>query len=209
MRATHTVRIPINNKDLSLSSQSGHILDNLRTGSLISIGKFCDDNCAATFTKKYIHIVKNVHVLIKGTQNKSNVLWNIPLSKQKKFTLANTATTTPDLACSIISSTQKKSELSAFLHGTILSPMLPTLLRAIKCGHFTTFPGLTTYLITKHPPKYIATSKGHLRGQQKRFIPKKFIKDNNPLSTLLDIAPMQEPTNLCTQQAFYIILDRK
>ena len=47
MRETQNVRIPIKKKYVSSSAQSVHILDNLKTGSLLSIGKFCDDNCVA------------------------------------------------------------------------------------------------------------------------------------------------------------------
>ena len=159
MRATYTVRIPISNKDLSSSAQSGHILDNIKTGSLISIVKLCDDNCAATFTKKYVHIVKNGHLLIKVTQNKSNGFVHIPLSQQNQFPLSNTATTTPNLACSIISSTPKKSELAASLHRTIFSPMPSTLLISVKLGHFTTWPGLTTFIITNIPQNSLPQAK--------------------------------------------------
>ena len=87
--------------------------------------------------------------------------------------------------------------------------MLSTLLRAIKRGHFTACTGLTTILITKHLPKYIASSKGHLRGQQKNIQSTEFIKDGTPLEKFLDIAPMQEPTNPRTQIALAIIVDQK
>ena len=135
--------------------------------------------------------------------------WDKGMFQNNKFPLANTETTTPDLSCSIISSTQTKSKLEAFLHGTIFSLMSSTLLISIKCDHFTTWPGLTTSLITKHLSKSISTSKGRLCGQQKQFQSTKFIKDSTPLATSLEIAPKQEPTNPHTQQAFTIIVDQK
>ena len=48
MRATHSVHIPLA-PQLSPTAAKGHILDGLTTGSLISIGQLCDDDCMAIF----------------------------------------------------------------------------------------------------------------------------------------------------------------
>ena len=62
-------------------------------------------------------------------------------------------------------------------------------------------------LVTKHLPKAImATSKGHLRGQQKNIQSTKLkIHENTPLLVIEDIAPAQEPNNIATQTVFLTI----
>jgi hypothetical protein len=64
---------------LSKKAQIGHIFDDL-TGSLISIGQLCDDDCIALFSKYHVDIIKDGKVIIKGKQNTTNGLWNIPLA---------------------------------------------------------------------------------------------------------------------------------
>ena len=56
-----------------------------------------------------------------------------------------------------------KHDLSKYLHACAFSPNPSTLLRSVKRGHFDSWPNLSPTLITKHLPKSLATSKGHMR----------------------------------------------
>jgi len=56
---------------------------------------------------------------------------------------------------------QDKIELANYHHESPGSPTKSTLLQAICQGHLTTFPGLTTKLISKHLSPTIATALGH------------------------------------------------
>ena len=78
MKATHSVTVPLSSH-LSPTASSGHVLECVTTSSLISIGKLCDDDYAALFTKYNVHIIKNGSIIIKGQRN-YNGLWNIPLA---------------------------------------------------------------------------------------------------------------------------------
>jgi hypothetical protein len=60
-----------------------------------------------------------------------------------------------------------KRDLVQFLHASAFSPMQETWLKAIRVGHFATWPGLTEDLVRKHLPKEIATVKGHLSQRRK------------------------------------------
>ena len=60
---------------------------------------------------------------------------------------------------------------------------------------------LTESLIRKHLQKPLATSKGHLQGQQKNIKTTKDY-DSLTLSTSLDVAPIQEPYNPKTNNIF-------
>lgn len=62
-----------------------------------------------------------------------------------------------------------KNNLATYLHACCLFPVISTFVSAIKKGHFNTWPGLTTHLITKHLKKSIHTAKGHLRQEFKNL----------------------------------------
>jgi hypothetical protein len=136
---------------LSKQAQAGHIFGDLQ-GSLISIGQLCDDDCVALFSKYQVDIIKDGQIIIKGKRNTTNGLWNIPLVP-KSGTTFSTCTKQQHLADSVIRSKQTKSELAAFLHGCAFSPSTSTFLRAIRRGHFSSWPGLSESLISKHLPK--------------------------------------------------------
>ena len=53
--------------------------------------------------------------------------------------------------------------LVQFLHRACFSPVVDTWCKAIDAGYFTTWPGLTSKLVRKHPPPSIDTAKGHPR----------------------------------------------
>ena len=98
-----------------------------------------------------------------------------------------------------------KHELATYLHASAFSPVTSTFDRAIIRGHYTTWPGISSSLITKHLEKSTSTSKGHLRMQQKNTKSTKVIAA--PIDT--DIAPPQEKENKKTQNVFVIMQDTK
>jgi hypothetical protein len=54
------------------------------------------------------------------------------------------------------------AELVAFAHAALFSPALSTIFTALDMNHVTGFPGLTSKLVRKNPPKFIATTMGHM-----------------------------------------------
>ena len=147
MTATQRGTLPLSPL-LSDAAQSAFVLDDLRTGTLISLAQLCDDDCTAIFSKNNVKIVKMNTVIINGTRT-PNGLWTIPI--------------TPPLhqANGILRLDKTKQELALYYHATLGSPVSSTLLRAIRRGHLVTFPGLTTRLISKHLPKSMSTTLGH------------------------------------------------
>ena len=137
MKASHSITVPLSTH-LSPLATTGHVLKGLSTNSLISISKLCDDDCVALFTKYDVRIMKNGNVIIRG-QRQNNGLWNIPFAPKSSLPsiVTNAPSTTPSIASSAIRSKTIKADLAAFLHGTLFSPVLSTLVRAIKRGHFT------------------------------------------------------------------------
>ena len=204
LKTTHQATIPLA-PQLKAPATTGNILHGLKSGTLISIGKLCDDDCIALFTKYHVHIVKNGEVIIKGKRDFNNGLWQI--------TLASKPVKSPciDFANSAISTAKTKSDLAAFLHGAAFSPSKSTFLRAINKGQFSTWPGLTSTLISKQLQPSQASAQGHLRGQQKHVNSTRPSLETPPLplSVSLDVAPSREPSNLQTSNAFVTLLTEK
>ena len=50
IRGTHSMNLQLH-PSLSRTAQKAHSFDHLKSGSLLSIGQLCDDDCVAIFTK--------------------------------------------------------------------------------------------------------------------------------------------------------------
>jgi hypothetical protein len=156
MTSTLCGTLPLS-KHLSSKAQSAFVLNELQTGTLISLAQLCDDDCIALFTKFDVKILKNDQVIIVG-KRLENGLWSLPI-ESKLDSQAN----------GILRTDKVKCELAEYLHGTLGGPVPSTLLRAIRQGQLTTFPGLTTSLISKHLSKKITTSLGHQDQESKNI----------------------------------------
>ena len=67
----------------------------------------------------------------------------------------------------IIRKKQTHKELAQYLHAACISPKPSTFIKAIKNDHFTLWLGLTTELVTRHLPKSITTTLGHITSEKK------------------------------------------
>ena len=148
-------------------------------------------------------------MVIKGHRNKFNGLWHVPLHPQDNST--TTIIPTSQECHSAIYNQSTKADLAGFIHACLFSPSPSTLLRAVRNGHLTTFPSLYTELITKHLPKSLTTSTGHMRMQQKgiRSTKPQPIDPAIPIETSLDIAPTQEPQNIKTDDIYITIVSEE
>ena len=54
-----------------------------------------------------------------------------------------------------------KPDLAMYYHRSAFYPVPTTFISAINKGNFSTWPGLTAELISKHLPKSLTTAKGH------------------------------------------------
>ena len=58
------------------------ILPKLTSSSLISLGQLCDDNCAILLNKTKLLAIKKNKIILRGTRNPNDKLWDIPIQKQ-------------------------------------------------------------------------------------------------------------------------------
>ena len=75
---TTTINIP----GLSDNAKNAHVLAELKSSSLLSIGQICDDNCIAIFSKTKLHVAKKQKIILQGTRDPLNGMWNFPLPLQ-------------------------------------------------------------------------------------------------------------------------------
>jgi hypothetical protein len=151
-------RLPLS-PHLSTAAEEAFELDSLTTGSLVSLAKICDDDCIALFTKHDVKILKRDQVIITG-KRMSNGLWSVPIGDPA-----------PHQINGILRTDQVRGELATYHHGTMGGPAPSTLLRVIRKGYLSTFPGLTTKLISKHIDKSENTVLGHQDQEAKTFGP--------------------------------------
>jgi hypothetical protein len=174
-------QLPLSKK-LSSTAQSDFVLDDLKTGTLILLAKLCDDDCIAIFNKYDVKIVKDNEIIIKGNRM-PNGLWSLPLLDYA-----------PHQANGILRTYRPKQELAKYLLTTLGSPVPSTLLRAIRTTNLTTFPGMTTNLISKHLPKSLATVLGHQDQEAKHLRSTKVTpKIAVPEPKDLDLEPLLAP----------------
>ena len=173
---------------LNATSQEAFDLENLKTGTLISLAKLCDDDCIALFTKYEVNIIKNNQVIITG-KRESNGLWSIPLKPASPRLQAN----------GILHLNKTRQELAMYHHTTLGIPAPSTLLRAIWNGRLIGIPGLTTNLISKHLPPSIATAMGHQYQEATSLLSTRVSVETNT-AVDHDISPIVKPKshNICT-----------
>ena len=78
-----------------------------------------------------------------------------------------------------------KTKLVEYFHKCAFSPSLSTFQRAIRKGHFLTWPGINDINLEKNIMNLVPTAKGHLDQersnlQSSKIINNKFLKDFEP-----------------------------
>ena len=80
MQSTHITNM--NLLTLSSAAKVGHVIPNLSSASLLSIGQLCDDDCLALFNKEKVFIFQQNKFILKGKRNHSNGMWTVPVPIQ-------------------------------------------------------------------------------------------------------------------------------
>ena len=132
------------------AARHGHIVPQLATQPLLSIGQFCDAGCNVEFTKDAVTISHHNNVLLQGHRTPASKLWEINL-QAPIHAQANAAI-----------GTASPADLVAFAHAAMFSPALSTIESALRLGHLPEFAGLTLDTLRQYPPHSDATIKGHL-----------------------------------------------
>jgi hypothetical protein len=168
MNSTSSGLLPFQ-PNLSTSARKVHIFKDLQSASLISLGQLCDDNCVVTLDKNELQVKKNNKLLLKGTRNPSDGLWDIPITIPTTKLQPRLSHVFHHRANVIITKNKSKTELVQYLHACCFSPAHSTFIQAVKNGNFITWPGLDATSIHKYLPDSVATAKGHLDQEQQNL----------------------------------------
>ena len=66
---------------LSKTAQAAWVLPALKSPSLISLGKLCDNNCIVILDKTKLIAIKEDEIILHGRRNYLDGLWDIPIQK--------------------------------------------------------------------------------------------------------------------------------
>ena len=199
--------------ELSVKAKTAVILDNLQSSSLISFGQLCDDDCEVLLQKKKCYVVKNKNIILEGTRNASDKLWDIDIPVQTPKTNYQVLRPTPSNSINvIIRKRQTKQDLATYLHAACFGPKISTLIRAVKNNQFTTWPGLTAKLLKQLPNNIITTELAHI-DQERQNLQSTKLKLHTPDTVkqeedehIDDFFPLSNAPNVKTHDVAYRII---
>ena len=197
IHSTHQGLLPLL-PTLSPTAKTVSVLPSLHSASLVSLGQLCDDDCQVKLDKHSLTATKNGKVVLRGTRNPQDGLWDISLTTIHSPTSGQSSTTpTPVLystekANVIIRKNRTTKELATYLHAACGSPAVSTFLNAIKKGFLLSWPGIELITESDLAPS-LATAKGHLNQERKNLQSTK----SSPPSLLQheSVPPSNAPSN--------------
>jgi hypothetical protein len=163
MTSTHEGYLDIPN--LPPSRTHAHVVPELNTHSLISIGQLCDAGCTASINKDKIDVSYNGDIVISGNRsvNTTLLLWHLD------YIPKTTNTKLLPYYAGIALGTYTTKNIIAFFHAAMFSPTIDTLYKALHLGYITGIPGVSAKALRKYPPFSAATIKGHLDQTRKNI----------------------------------------
>ena len=173
IQSTHQGHLPIPN--IPPNATLSHTFPKLQSASFLSIRQLCYANCSAVFTKHQLNVLdKKNSLVLTSHRNYTDGLWNVPLTSSS-LQSAPVPPSKPEppspvpAAYVVLCYNKPNSELAAYLHAVAGYTTKSSFLQAIHNGNFTSWPGLTADLISKHLLPSIATAKGHIRQEPKNL----------------------------------------
>ena len=139
-----------------------NIVPGLHT-TLISVPKFANADYITVFDKNRATIYDPTTTNVQTTEPpvltapwcNTMGLWKLPLEPQQ---ITDTLNATFDLPST--------RQTLAWYHAAAGFPTKETFIDAVRAGNYSTWPGLTIRMITRHFPDSVETAKGHLKGQR-------------------------------------------
>jgi hypothetical protein len=163
MCSTHEGDIDVPN--LPKAARTVHVVPDLASHSLLSIGQLCDAGCIVEFTATNATVRHNDSIVLQGHRTPVAQLWHVDLPNEAPIAELPSAAPIAESNAAVGSATP--AELVSFAHASLWSPALSTLATALDNNYVTNFPGLTSRTFRNHPPHSAATIKGHLDQSRK------------------------------------------
>jgi hypothetical protein len=180
---------------LPTQSCSVHVVPGLASMSLLAMGPLCDAGCTIEFTATTVEVKLCDNLVLQGNRTPPG-LWIFQLPTNDSPVLPDDNSMLPQMNSAI--GAPKAAELVVYSHATLFSPAISTLEQALKRGYIRNFPGLTAKTLQRHPPRSVATAKGHLDQVRQNLHSTRVKPTDLPPTTTDDAFPPQEmPTSEC------------
>ena len=124
MQATKKLQFNLS-PEISREAQYGHIYDDLKTGTLVSVGQISDNDFDTICLKTRCVYFKNGKLIIKGIRYHTNGLWNIPLASTSE---PPSTTALQQHALGVVQNSKTRQDLSGYFHAIMFSPTPATFL---------------------------------------------------------------------------------
>ena len=154
---------------LPLNATEANIMLATWAHNLLSIAKFCDNECEVLFTEDSVTVTRHGKVLLTGVRDVCRTnLWSLPLKPAPRDSQDTDDAKHEHPHCSHVAHhTTSKAELLQHLHAACFSPKPTTWMKEIENEQFKSWPGLTKSAVKNYLPSAMATAKGHLDRQRK------------------------------------------
>lgn len=187
-KASATMELPY--PTLNAPARKAHVLPALNKNSLLSVPTLADAGYTTIFHphQKGVDVYNGEDVTIQahtppvlqGCREMSG-LWTVKAKYKQEKEQANTVYDLPSIPKAI-----------RFLHAAAGFPVKDTWLKAIKNGHYDTWPGLTPEAVAKHCPDAIETQKGHMKKQRQNVRSTRMHVHNNDETRSVPCAKRQD-----------------
>jgi len=133
IKSTHTTSLNIPN--LPPQARRCHVFPALAaTGSLLSVGKFCDHGCVAIYDKETVKIFHEDKLILTGHRSPVTRLWMIDIDQQAARVDEKVATPPQQQTAAASICNEAEARTVEFLHAAAGSPALSTFITAIEKG---------------------------------------------------------------------------
>ncbi len=144
---------------------TAHIIPGLALHSLLSVVTMCNVGCTITFTKIGCTIVYCNQTIVCVHKCTQTGLWMTPLTPWSPTAPTALSTINPpsNAMAANVHTTSSAAKYAHYVHQLLCFSSAATLLYAPATStDLTTIPGFTPALICSHPPRSMATDKGHM-----------------------------------------------
>jgi hypothetical protein len=144
--------------------------------------------------------------------NRNYTDWDVPLTSSSLQSApvppSKPEPPSPVPAAYVVLRYKPDSKLAAYLHAAAGCPTKSSFIQAIQNGNFTSWPGLTADLISKHLLPTIATAKGHIRQEPKNLRSTK-LQTPSPLPVPIKVEPEDTVLQESRTQECYLSVETK
>ena len=145
----------------------GHIVPAFANASLVSIRRLVDAGCQVLFDMHEVRVLHNGRCILTGHRCPKTELWLLPVSHkhdEPTFDVITPSAAPLKAAAHNAYTMRTKQQAMKFIHQSLFSPPIPTLLRAIENNQLKTFPHIqNTKAVRRHLAEAPATAKGHMK----------------------------------------------